>query len=472
MTARGEVTCAEVAAYFAERIERHNGKLNAFVHVDREGALRQASQLDAEDGRAHGQRLRGVPVAIKDNINVRGDPCTCASRILQGYVAPYDATSVARLRGEGALFLGRTNMDEFAMGSSTENSAYGPTRNPWNPDYVPGGSSGGAAAAVAAGLIPAALASDTGGSIRQPAAFCGCVGLKPTYGRVSRYGLTAYASSLDQVGVITRSVEDAALLLEVIAGRDERDSTSAAVPVPAYSRVLAGQGEKLRIGLPQEYLSEGVETEVKEAVEQAARVLEKDGATVMTVSLPHTRFAVADYYIIATAEASANLARYDGMRYGLRVEGADPIETYRRTRAQGFGEEVKRRIILGTYALSSGYYDAYYLKALKVRTLIRRDFERVFGECDVLLTPVSPVKPFRVGERVDDPLRLYLSDIFSVTANLAGICGIAVPFALSSDGLPLGVQFLGPAFGEEVVLRAAYRLERLRGPFPEPAGFE
>lgn len=465
------MTCREVVAGFLQRIEQHNERLNAFIHLDAEKVMAEAQRADERLASGGTGSLLGVPVAIKDNLNVRGDPCTCASRILSGYVAPYDATAVARLRKAGAVFLGRTNMDEFAMGSSNENSAYGPVRNPWNSEYVPGGSSGGAAAAVAAGLVPAALASDTGGSIRQPAAFCGCVGMKPTYGRVSRFGLTAYASSMDQVGVLAHSVGDVALLLEVIAGHDVMDATSLRAEVPPYSDRLEGELKGVRIGLPREYYGEGMDEEVRKAVRDAAELLAREGAEVMEVDLPSTRYAVAAYYIIATAEASANLARYDGVRYGMRIDGADPIEMSGRTRARGFGPEVKRRIILGTYALSSGYYDAYYLRATKVRTLIRKDFEEAFKRCDVLLTPVSPVKPFRLGEKIEDPLQLYLCDIYSVTANLAGICGIAVPCGLSGEGLPLGAQFLGPALGEELVLRIAHIYEGLRGPFASPPGF-
>lgn len=469
----GEARCEEVIAFFLERTKRLNPKLNAFVHLEEENAVKRAKELDRMAAEGRGS-LHGLPIAIKDNINVAGQPCTCASRILKGYVSPYDATAVAKLRHAGAVFMARTNMDEFAMGSSNENSAFGPARNPWNPAYVPGGSSGGAAAAVAVGMVPAALASDTGGSIRQPAAFCGCVGLKPTYGRVSRYGLVAYASSLDQIGVISRTVEDAAYLLEVIAGKDDYDSTSLDAPVPEYAASLKWDSELkgCRVGVPREYLAEGIDPEIRDAVGEVARRLEGEGAEIISVSLPHTRFAVAAYYIIATAEASANLARYDGVRYGLRLEGQDPVEMYCKTRAAGFGEEVKRRIILGTYALSSGYYEAYYLRALKVRTLIRRDFEEAFRQCDVLLTPVSPVKPFRLGEKLTDPLQLYLCDIFSVTANLAGICGISVPCGLSKEGLPLGVQFLGPALGEERILRVAHAFEAVRGAFPAPADTE
>jgi len=442
-------------------IRTRDDELGAYISVDEEDALDQARAAD--NARAAGKpgRLLGVPLAVKDLLNVRGQPCTCGSRILEGYVSPYDSTAVARLRGEGAVFLGRTNMDEFAMGSTTENSAYKITRNPRNPDYVPGGSSGGAAAAVASGEAIAALGTDTGGSIRQPAAFCGCVGLKPSYGRVSRYGLTAYASSLDQVGPITADVRDAALMLELMSGHDEMDSTSVDLPVPEYVSALRDDLHGVRIGLPKEYFIEGIDSEVEKAVRSAADRCAGLGAEIVDVSLPHTEYAVASYYIIATAEASANLARFDGVRYGRRADGAeDPIDMYCRTRAMGFGPEVKRRIILGTYVLSSGYYDAYYLSAQKVRTLVRRDFEGAFRECDVLLTPVSPTPPYKLGETADDPLQMYLGDIFTVTANLAGICGISVPCGSTANGLPIGMQVLGPAFKEGNVLHVGHAYER------------
>jgi len=404
--------------------------------------------------------LNGIPLAIKDVICVRGVRCTCGSRILENFIPPYEATAVARLREAGAVFLGKTNTDEFAMGSSTENSAFGPTRNPWNPERVPGGSSGGSAAAVAADLCAGALGTDTGGSVRQPAALCGVVGLKPTYGRVSRYGLVAYGSSLDQIGPITKDVRDAALLLQIIAGPDPRDATSWPAPVPDYTQALIPDLRGMRIGVPPEYFIPGMQPEVERAVREAIEVLAELGAEVIEVSLPHTRYALPTYYMIAPAEASANLARYDGVKYGLRIQGETIWDTYRLTRGIGFGPEVKRRIMLGTYALSAGYYDAYYLKAQKVRTLIRQDFERAFERVDVIVCPTSPTTAFRLGERTADPLQMYLADIFTITANLAGICGISVPCGFDGEGLPIGLQILGPALGEEKILRVAYAYEQ------------
>ncbi len=457
----GAFSSVELTRALLDAITARNGGLNAYLWVDAEDALRQAQAADVRRAAGGDGALLGVPLAIKDVLSVDGQPCGCASKILQGYIAPYDATAIARLRAAGALFVGRTNMDEFAMGSTCENSAFGPTRNPAAPDRVAGGSSGGSAAAVAGGLALAALGTDTGGSIRQPAAFCGCVGLKPSYGRVSRYGLVAYASSLDQAGPITKNVADAALLLGVMAGRDPRDATSLDRPVPDYSQALQTSLKGVRLGLPREYFVDGMDAEVTAAVRAAVDRCATLGAEIVEVSLPHTEYAVATYYILATAEASANLARYDGVRYGLRV-GADgsPTEMYKRTRAAGFGAEVQRRIILGTYVLSSGYYDAYYLRAQKVRTLIRRDFEQAFTHCDALLTPVTPAPAYRLGETVDDPLRMYLGDIFTVTANLAGICGISVPCGRTAARLPVGLQVLGPAFGEERIIRVAHAYEQ------------
>ncbi|HEY9074254.1 MAG TPA: Asp-tRNA(Asn)/Glu-tRNA(Gln) amidotransferase subunit GatA, partial [Desulfobaccales bacterium] len=385
---------------------------------------------------------------------------TCASRILERFVPPFDATVVARLRREGAIFLGKTNMDEFAMGSSTENSAFGPTRNPWNRDYIPGGSSGGSAAAVAADLCLAALGSDTGGSIRQPASHCGVVGLKPTYGRVSRYGLVAYASSLDQIGPLTKEVRDAAIILQAIAGHDPRDSTSVPQPVPDYVAALDGQCQGLKIGVPREYFGHGLDPEVEAAIRAALKTLKGLGADLIEVSLPHTEYAVATYYVVAVAEASSNLARYDGVKYGFRAEGKNLTETYLNTRTQGFGAEVRRRIMLGTYTLSAGYYDAYYKKGSQVRALIRGDFETAFQTCDLIACPVSPTPAFRLGEKLADPLTMYLSDIFTISANLAGIPGISVPCGFSSQGLPIGLQLLGPPFGEAEILQAAYAFEQ------------
>lgn len=458
-------TSEELVTSLLSEIRRVDGTLDAYLAVSEDDAVCQARAADkARSGGGKG-RLLGVPIAVKDVLNVQGQPCTCASKILQGYVAPYDATAVARLRREGAILVGRTNMDEFAMGSSNENSGFKVTKNPRNTAYVPGGSSGGSAAAVAGGEAIAALGTDTGGSIRQPAAFCGCVGLKPTYGRISRYGLTAFASSLDQIGPITKDVRDAAVLLGVMAGRDEMDSTSVDVPVPDYQASLSGSLKGMKLGLPKEYFVKGMDPEVEAAVRSTVDRCCGLGAEVVEVSLPHTDYAISTYYIIATAEASANLARFDGVRYGFRAAGADdPIDMYGKTRAAGFGAEVKRRIILGTYVLSSGYYDAYYLSAQKVRTLIRRDFENVFRQCDALLTPVSPTVPYKIGEKSSDPLQMYLGDIFTVTANLAGICGLSVPCGVSSQGLPIGLQVLGPAFREENILRVGHAYESARGP--------
>ena len=461
---RGEFSSEDLVRALLGVIHEKDGEIGAYLTVDGEDAVKRARAADEARARGDRGKLLGVPVAVKDVLNVRGQPCTCASRILEGYLSPYDATAIARLRAEGAVFVGRTNMDEFAMGSTTENSGFKVTRNPRQRDYVPGGSSGGSAAAVAGGEALAALGTDTGGSIRQPAAFCGCVGLKPSYGRVSRYGLTAFASSLDQIGPMTRDVRDAALLLGIMAGHDPMDSTAVDAPIPDYGRLLRDDLKGLRLGLPREYFVEGTDPEVEQAVRAGVETCRSLGAEIVEVSLPHTRYAIAAYYVIATAEASANLARFDGVRYGRRAEGSgDPIEMYGKTRAEGFGREVKRRIILGTYVLSSGYYDAYYLSAQKVRTLIRRDFEDAFESCEALLTPVAPTAADRIGERADDPLKMYLGDIFTVTANLAGICGLSVPCGQTRAGLPIGLQILGPAFGEANVLRVGYAFEGARG---------
>jgi aspartyl-tRNA(Asn)/glutamyl-tRNA(Gln) amidotransferase subunit A len=444
-----------------DRWQAVDGRLGAFVWVDPEAIRLQADAAD--DRRARGQarsRFDGIPIAVKDNLAATGQPCTCASRILEGYVSPYDATVVRRLREAGFVLFGRTNMDEFAMGSTTESSARGPTANPWDLTRVPGGSSGGSAAAVAAGEALAALGSDTGGSIRLPAGYCGVVGLKPSYGRVSRYGLVAYASSLDQIGSLTRTVRDAALLLDVIGGQDPLDSTSLPAPAGAFGAALdRPEVRNLRLGLPREYFeAEALAPEVRAAVEQAARTFEAMGIRLVGVSLPHLEYAIATYYIIATAEASANLARFDGIRYGRREAGDSLLETYRQTRAQGFGDEVKRRIILGTYVLSSGYYDAYYLRAQKVRTLIRADFQRAFQDCDLLLAPVAPTAAPRKGEFAS-PLEMYLTDIYTISANLAGICGLTVPCGLTAAGLPIGLQLLGPVLGETALLQAGHAFE-------------
>ena len=462
--AAGECTSEALVTDLCGVIRARDTQIKAYLTVDEECALDAARAADRARQEGRSGRLLGVPIAVKDVLNVTGQPCTCASRILEGYRSPYDATAVARLRAEGAVFVGRTNMDEFAMGSSTENSAFQVTRNPRCPDCVPGGSSGGSAAAVAGGEALAALGSDTGGSIRQPASFCGCVGLKPSYGRVSRYGLTAFASSLDQIGPLTHDVRDAALLLEIMAGADPRDSTSLDAVVPLYRDALAPRLEGVTLGLPAEYFVEGMDPDVEARVREAVARCRELGAEITDVNLPHTEYAIAAYYVIATAEASTNLARFDGVRYGLRAEGAsDPIDMYSRTRALGFGEEVKRRIILGTYVLSSGYYDAYYLSAQKVRTLVRRDFEQVFQRCDALLAPVAPTAAYRIGECSDDPLQMYLGDIFTVTANMAGICAMSVPCGETGDGRPVGLQILGPALKEENILRVGHAYEQACG---------
>jgi aspartyl-tRNA(Asn)/glutamyl-tRNA(Gln) amidotransferase subunit A len=457
-----EVSAVDVAREHLDRIARLEPKLDAFLHVTPERAMERARAVDAAvaGGQAVGP-LAGVPVAIKDLLDIKGVPTTCGSRILEGYRPPFTATVVERLEAAGAIVVGKTNMDEFAMGSSTENSAYKPTRNPWDPSRVPGGSSGGSAAAVAAGMVPLSLGSDTGGSIRQPAALCGVVGLKPTYGRVSRYGLVAFASSLDQVGPFARTVEDIALAASVLFGRDVRDATSADQVVPDFSAALRAGASGLRIGVPWSFLDKGVDAPVLSAFREALSALESAGARLVDVALPHAGHAIATYYIVATAEASSNLARYDGVRYGLRVDaGRDLREMYGKTRDEGFGPEVKRRIILGTFVLSSGYYDAYYLRAQKVRTLIRRDFEQAFESCDVVATPTTPSPAFRFGEKTEDPLAMYLADIFTVPANLAGIPGLSVPCGLA-EGLPIGLQLLARAFDEATLFRAGHAYQGL-----------
>jgi aspartyl-tRNA(Asn)/glutamyl-tRNA(Gln) amidotransferase subunit A len=466
--ARREVSARAAMQACLDRIEGVDGQIKAFISYDTADALAQADAADAAlaAGQTHAQRpLLGVPVAIKDVIAVKGQPLNCGSKILKDFISPYDATVVEKLRAAGAVVFGRLNMDEFAMGSSTENSAFQVTRNPWDTSRIPGGSSGGSAAAVVADECVAALGSDTGGSIRQPAAFCGCVGLKPSYGRVSRYGLVAYASSLDQIGCFAEDVQGAATVLGVISGHDPRDSSSVPQPVGSYAAALNGDIKGLKLGLAKEYMIGGLDPQVKRAVEAAVRQFTKLGAEVVEVSLPHTDYAIATYYIIATAEASANLARFDGVRYGLRVDGADPIEMYGKTRGQGFGAEVKRRIILGTYVLSSGYYDAYYLRAQKVRTLIRNDFLQAFEKVDAILTPTSPTAAFKVGEKSEDPLQMYLTDIFTISCNLAGICGMSVPcgFTGPEPRLPIGLQLLGRPFGEEAILRLGHAYEQSTG---------
>ena len=428
--------------------------MNAFIFVLVERARRQAEEIDQKAKSGGVGKLAGTVLAIKDNIVIKGERVTCGSRILENFVSPYDATVIERLQAEDAVIIGKTNMDEFAMGSSNENSCCGPVKNPVDETCVPGGSSGGSCVAVASGMVLAGLGSDTGGSVRQPAAFCGVVGLKPTYGRISRYGLVAFASSLDQIGPIANSVEDAARLLQVLAGRDDRDSTSASVKVPDFPTVVAKNVRGLRVGLPKEYFAQGLAPDVRSALEAAIANLKSNGVDFVDVSLPHTDYAIACYYILATAEASSNLARYDGVRYGFRAKGVVDLEDmYVKTRSQGFGEEVKRRIMLGTYVLSAGYYDAYYRKAQKVRTLIRRDFDSAFEHCDCILAPTSPTTAFKLGERVDDPLTMYLSDIYTVSANLSGLPAISVPCGLDSTKLPIGAQVIGKPFDEEVVLR-------------------
>ncbi len=462
--ARGETSArAEVEAAL-NAAEKLNDELNAFLEIDRRGALKRADLIDQKNKASEMRALpglNGIPIAIKDNICVRGLQTSCGSRILGPYKPPYNATAIDRLLDAGAVIIGKTNCDEFAMGSSNENSAFGPVKNPWDASRVPGGSSGGSAAAVAAGIVPVALGSDTGGSVRQPASLCGVVGVKPTYGRVSRYGLVAFGSSLDQIGVFAQTAVDAATVLQIIAGRDTHDATSADVPVSDYisesKRDIAG----LRIGVSRSLLGEGLDAEVRATIEEAIDAYRALGAQIVDVELPHAKYAIAVYYIIATAEASSNLARYDGVRYGFRAEEAPALrEMYRKTRDEGFGPEVKRRIMLGTYVLSAGYYDAYYLKAQQVRTLIKNDFATAFAKCDAVLTPTAPGPAFRFGEKVDDPLAMYLNDIYTVTANLAGIPGISVPCGLSTEGLPIGVQLLGPYWSEGLLFRLAHSYQQ------------
>ena len=461
-----DVTSEEVTRAYLERIEALDPRIGAYLTVTPEAALDAARQADRRIARGEAGPLAGIPLGLKDLLCTKGVRTTCGSKMLESFVPPYDATAVARIREAGAVVLGKLNMDEFAMGSSNENSAFGAVHNPWDPHRVPGGSSGGSAAAVAARLAVATLGSDTGGSIRQPAACCGVVGLKPTYGRVSRYGLIAFASSLDQIGPLTRDVADAALLLQAVAGHDPLDSTSAAEPVPDYQAALAAgaAGAKgLRIGVPREYFVEGTDPEVEAAVRRAIDAYRQLGAQVREVSLPHTRYAVAVYYLIATAEASSNLARYDGVKYGLRVEAEDLSATYCASRARGFGPEVKRRIMLGTYALSAGYYDAYYRKAQKVRALVARDFREAFAQVDVIACPTAPTPAFRFGEKTEDLLEMYLSDIFTIPCNLAGLPGLSLPCGFTAAGLPIGLQLLAAPFAEPTLLRAAHAYEQTAG---------
>jgi aspartyl-tRNA(Asn)/glutamyl-tRNA(Gln) amidotransferase subunit A len=456
-----EITSTELTRAVLDRIAGVEGRIGAFLTVTAEEALAQAAAADRAIAAGQCGPLNGIPVAIKDVICTRGVRTTCGSRILDPFIPPYDATVVARLKQKGAVIIGKLNMDEFAMGSSTENSGFKVTRNPWDLSRIPGGSSGGSAAAVAAGMCLGALGSDTGGSIRQPASHCGVVGIKPTYGRVSRYGLVAYASSLDQIGPLTRRVADAALVLNGIAGHDPADSTSAPLAVPDYTAVLGRSIKGTRIGIPREYAaSAGLDPEVLAAVEGAVDTLQSLGAECVDISLPHTQYAVAVYYVIAPCEASSNLARYDGVKYGFRADdGTDLIHMYRRTRSQGFGAEVQRRIIIGTYCLSAGYYDAYYGKASQVRTLIVEDFKKAFDVCDVIACPTAPTPAFRIGEKSDDPLTMYLSDIFTISANLAGIPALSIPCGFSAAGLPIGLQLMGRHFGEEAILGVAHQFE-------------
>ena len=459
-----KISARELAREFYAQIDRRNPTLNAFLTLCPERAYAQADRVDASiaQGRAL-EPLAGVPVAIKDVLSTRGVRTTCGSKILENYIPAYDATAIERLEGAGAVILGKTNCDEFAMGSSNENSAYGAVRNPLAPDRVPGGSSGGSAAVVAAGLSVVALGTDTGGSIRQPGAYCGIPATMPTYGRVSRYGLIAFASSLDRIGPFAANIPDVATVMAVIAGHDSNDSTSAAVPVPNYADEIESPVQDLRIGVPEDYFGEGIDSEVKAKVQAGIALLEKLGCKRVPLHMPHTDYAIATYYIVATAEASSNLARYDGVRYGLRVPGATLMEMYRKTRERGFGPEVKRRIMLGTYALSSGYYDAYYLRAQKVRALIAQDFWNAFQKVDAIITPTTPTPAFKLGEKTADPLQMYLADIYTVTGSLAGVPGISIPCGTTKAGLPVGMQIFGPHFGEARILQLARAFEKAHG---------
>ena len=458
----GETTSRQLVENSLGRISELNGVLNAFVSIDADGALAKADEIDQrrKAGKPVG-RLAGLPVAVKDNMCTIGLPTSCGSRMLKDFRAPYDAHVIQRIVAEDGVMIGKLNQDEFAMGSSTETSIYGPTRNPWNADYTAGGSSGGSAVAVASGMVPLALGSDTGGSIRQPASFCGVVGMKPTYGRVSRYGLVAFASSLDQIGPLAGDAWGATLLLECIAGHDKRDSTSLNVERPDWLNQLDSSLRGLRIGIADEYFVEGLDAEVEKSVREAIRVFEAAGAEVVPVSLPHSKYAVATYYLVACSEASSNLARYDGIHYGHRAEKfSDLVDLYSQSRGEGFGTEVKRRIMLGTYALSAGYYDAYYLKALKVRRRIREDFDKAFASVDVIAGPVSPTAAFRLGEKLDDPLAMYLNDIYTISTNLAGLPGISIPCGLTKARLPIGLQLQAPALEEARLLRFAHQYQQ------------
>ena len=455
-----KITAKELLNSIYQRIESVDSKVKAFVTLSKEQAYEMADAAQKQINEGRSLTIQGIPVAIKDNMCTKGIRTTCSSKILENFIPPYESAVTSRLSENGYVLIGKTNLDEFAMGSSTENSGFFTTRNPWDIERIPGGSSGGSAAAVAADECIAALGSDTGGSIRQPAALCGVVGLKPTYGRVSRYGLVAFASSLDQIGPITKNVKDSAILLNIISGKDPFDSTSAPVAVPDFTKVLGNEIKGLKIGIPREYFIKGMDREIEESVKTAIKKLESLGAIPVEISLPHTEYAVATYYVLATSEASSNLARYDGVKYGFRAEGKDLMEMYMNTRAQGFGAEVKRRIMLGTYALSSGYYDAYYKKAQQARTLIKADFEKAFNSVDMIVTPTSPTAAFKSGEKTEDPLQMYLSDIFTISVNLAGIPAISIPCGFTSNNLPIGLQIIGKHFDEESILKAAYAYEQ------------
>ncbi len=466
-----KISSLEITTSIYERIEKLDKKINSYITLTKESALQKAKGVDKKISKGEEiSSLSGIPIAIKDIISTKEIRTTCGSKILSNYIPIYDATVIEKLKKADAVILGKTNMDEFAMGSSTENSAYGVCRNPWNISTIPGGSSGGSAACVAADFAPLSLGSDTGGSIRQPASMCGVVGLKPTYGRVSRYGLVAFASSLDQIGSFTKDVRDTAIILNIIAGHDSMDSTSVPEDVPNYTKHLINNAKNLKIGVPKEYFIKGTSKEVEKTILNSIETFKKLGAEILEISLPHTEYAVAAYYIIAPAEASSNLARYDGVHYGYRTKdegrGARDgdisaiVDMYERTRDEGFGDEVKRRIMLGTYALSSGYYEAYYLKALKVRTLIKNDFDEAFKKCDVIITPVSPTPAFKIGEKISDPLQMYLSDIFTIPVNLAGLPAISLPCGFSSEGLPIGLQIIGKPFDEGKILQASYTFEQ------------
>lgn len=457
-----EVKVSEVVESLIEEIYKKDKELHSYLYIN-ERAIEEAKRVDERIEKGEDLReLEGIPISIKDNICTKGMPTTCASKILENFIPPYDATVIEKLKNAGAIIIGKTNMDEFAFGSSTENSAFGPTKNPFDLERVPGGSSGGSACSVSANLCFASLGSDTGGSIRQPASFCGVVGMKPTYGRVSRYGLVAFASSLDQIGPITKNVRDNALILKIISGKDKMDSTSVDVEIGDYENFDGLDIKNLKIGIPKEYFIEGIDNEIKEKIFEVIKLIEKEGVIIEEISLPHTSYGIATYYIIATAEASSNLARFDGVKYGFRSKNYKNLyEMYTKTRGEGFGEEVKRRIILGTYVLSSGYYEAYYLKAQKVRTLIKNDFEKAFCKVDVIITPTTPELPFKIGEKKDDPLKMYLSDIFTVNVNLSGLPGINVPVGFSSKKLPIGLHIIGNYFKEDIILKVALLIENL-----------